>query len=184
MTSIKETTEDTAWYSVPAQEAARRLRKAGVERLPWPEVGRPYDFTLTTTDGKRVRARDLRGKVVLIDCWATGCSPCLAKMQDLKALYEKHHEDGLEVLGVCFDEDGAKARKTVARLGLAWPQVLVPADEVVRDLWQVAAGMRSLKRRDSPAPKALPTDGALARHLERAGRAQAGLPGGPRTVLV
>jgi RNA polymerase sigma factor (sigma-70 family) len=129
-----------------AREAAGRARKAGVEVLPWPEVGQPYDFVLTTPDGKKVRGHDWRGKVVLIDCWATWCSPCMAKMPQLQELYAKHHAAGLEVVGVCWDQDGDKGRKAAGRLGLAWPQVYVPAKEKARALWTEASGIESLPR--------------------------------------
>jgi RNA polymerase sigma factor (sigma-70 family) len=131
---------------VVANEAAVRARKAGVEVPPFPIVGKGYDFTLTAMDGKKVRARDLRGKVVLIDCWATWCSPCMAKMSKLKELYEEHHKEGLEIVGLCFDQDAQKARKAIKRLGLGWTQVLVPAEEKAREFWAEAAGIESLPR--------------------------------------
>jgi len=54
-----------------ARAALQRARKEGVEVLPWPEVGQPFDFILTASDGRKLRSADLRGKVILIDCWAT-----------------------------------------------------------------------------------------------------------------
>jgi thiol-disulfide isomerase/thioredoxin len=131
---------------VEAKDAARRAREAGVEVLPFPEVGRAYDFTLTATDGKKVRGRDLRSKVVLIDCWATWCTPCVAKMPRLKEFYRRHHKEGLEVVGVCFDQDARKAEGAIKRLGLPWAQVLVPAGEKERELWSSASALESLPR--------------------------------------
>jgi thiol-disulfide isomerase/thioredoxin len=131
---------------VRAKEAFDRAKTTGLEVLPFPEAGTVYEFVVTTMDGKRVRSRDLRGKVVLIDCWATWCSPRMAKMPQLKALYEKHHKDGLEIVGVCFDHDAEKARRTIKSKGLDWPQVLVPADEKTRGLWEEAAGIEALPR--------------------------------------
>src|SRR5262245_16708506 len=70
----------------------------------------------------------------------------MAKMPELKKLYEQHRKDGLEIVGVCFDRDADKARKTVTSKGLDWPQVLVPADEKIRDLWEEATGIEALPR--------------------------------------
>jgi RNA polymerase sigma factor (sigma-70 family) len=130
-------------------ESAQSIAKArarGIDLLPWPRVGEPYDFTLKTSDGRVLRSHDLKGKVVLIDCWATWCSPCMAKMPRLKELYEKHHGDGLEIIGLNFDHDPAHARRSIATLGLPWAEVFVPTDEPTRELWETAAGIESLPR--------------------------------------
>ena len=70
----------------------------------------------------------------------------MAKMPELKDLYEKHRQDGLTVVGVCWDQDVGKARQAIERHGLAWTHVLVPADEKARELWSEAAGIESLPR--------------------------------------
>jgi thiol-disulfide isomerase/thioredoxin len=129
-----------------AKLAAERAQKAGVEVLSLPQLGESYDFALTTMDGQKIRARDLRGKVVLLDCWATWCSPCMAQLPEIKAFYEKWHQDGLEVLGINFDHDAEKVTKTCQQLGLAWPQVIVPKDAATRQLWQEASGIGGLPR--------------------------------------
>ena len=127
-------------------EAIEKARGKGIDLLPWPRVGEPYDFTLKTGDGQVLRSRDLKGKVVLIDCWATWCSPCMAKMPKLKELYEKRHGEGLEVVGVNFDQDQEKARQILKGLGLPWAEVFVPTDEATRETWEKAAGIEGLPR--------------------------------------
>jgi peroxiredoxin len=129
-----------------ALEAAKRARKEGVEVLPFAEVGKIYDFTLTSIDGKKVHTKDLRGKVVVIDCWATWCSPCMALLPELKELYAKHHKDGLEVIGISFDQVAGKAESACKKLGLTWTQVLAPSDEKTRQLWTEASGISALPR--------------------------------------
>jgi len=129
---------------VVAREAAVRAAKAGVELLPWPEVGQPMDFQLTGLDGKKIRSQDLHGKVVLVDCWSTTCAPCLAKMPKLKSLYTKYHEQGLEIVGVCFDLQADTARKTIARFQLTWPQVLAGPDRTAIEFWHTASGVNAL----------------------------------------
>jgi thiol-disulfide isomerase/thioredoxin len=131
---------------VIAREAAARAAKEGVEVPSFPQVGEPYAFTLTTADGTKISSRDLRGKVVLVDCWATWCSPCVALLPEIKALYEKWHGDGLEVVGISFDNNAGKAKAKCGELGLTWPQVIVPADDKTRTLWQEAAGIAILPR--------------------------------------
>jgi thiol-disulfide isomerase/thioredoxin len=129
-----------------AARAVAGARAAGVEVLPLSRVGRAYDFVLTTLDGKKVRSRDLRGKVVLIDCWSTACVPCMEKMPALKALYQKHHPGGFEIIGVSLDTDAAKLRKVCQARDLTWPQVLVPADGKKRRLWMEATGGAGVPR--------------------------------------
>jgi RNA polymerase sigma factor (sigma-70 family) len=124
-----------------AARALERARANGIEVLPPSRIGEVYDFTLTTLDGKRIRGRDLRGKVVLIACWTIGCESCMEKMPKLKQLYDKRHKDGLEILGVSLDRDAETVRKVCAKKGLTWPQVLVPNDDKIRDLWYEAAGL-------------------------------------------
>ncbi len=120
--------------------ALERARKAGIEVLPPGYEGEAYDFTLTTLDGKQVRAADLRGRMVLIHCWSTTYNP---NAEGLKQLYDRHHKDGLEIIGVCLDQDAARVKKVCAEKGLTWPQVLVPVkDEKTRQLWIEATGLR------------------------------------------
>jgi peroxiredoxin len=129
-----------------AARAFERARKAGVEVLPPSHIGEVYDFALTTLNGNRIRGRDLRGKVVLIDCWSTSCVPCVEKMSKLKQLYNKRHKDGFEIIGVSFDPDAETVRKACAKDGLTWPQVLVPDDGETRELWYEAAELTSVPR--------------------------------------
>jgi uncharacterized protein (TIGR03067 family) len=134
-----------------AEEAAavlafQQAREAAIELPPRPQIDAAYPFALTATDGRIVRSAALKGKVVLIDCWAGWCSPCMAKMPDLKKLYERRHDDGFEVLGLNFDRDHATAERLVKTLALPWPEVFVPVDDHTRRLWAEGTGIVNLPR--------------------------------------
>jgi thiol-disulfide isomerase/thioredoxin len=88
----------------------------------------------------------MKGKVVLIDCWAGWCSPCMAKMPQLKTLYEGRHGDGFEVIGVNFDKDRTRGEQLVKTVALPWPEVFVPGDDRTRRLWTEGPGIASLPR--------------------------------------
>ncbi len=83
-------------------------------------------FEAKTTDGKSVKfPEDYKGKIVLLDFWATWCPPCRAEVPNLAAAYEKYHAQGLEVLGVSLDRanDGAKLAKFTQDNKMPWPQI-------------------------------------------------------------
>lgn len=97
-------------------------------------IGHPLpDFVgVRTQKGDRIDLERLRGKVVLIDFWALWCHSCIEEMPDLKRIYETHHQNGLETIGVCFcytsTNPGEMAAKNVeidalmAKLGIPWEQ--------------------------------------------------------------
>ncbi len=97
----------------------RRLREA---------VGKPFDleFTEAITD-KTISMKDLKGKVVVVDFWATWCGPCIAEMPNMKKLYAEYKDKGVEFIGVSLDqpkEQGGldKLKEFVAKNEIAWPQ--------------------------------------------------------------
>jgi peroxiredoxin len=71
---------------------------------------RAPDFTLEALDGTKVSLKNYRGKVVLINFWATWCPPCRAEIPEIEAAFEARQDDGFVVFGVNVEE----ARETVA----------------------------------------------------------------------
>jgi thiol-disulfide isomerase/thioredoxin len=63
-------------------------------------------FTLKTSDGKVVDLAKLKGKVVLVNFWATWCGPCRAEIPDFIEAYKANKGKGLEIVGIALDEDG------------------------------------------------------------------------------
>jgi peroxiredoxin len=86
------------------------------------EIGKPLDVRFTALDGRGVDLAKLKGKVVLVDFWATDCGPCVGEMPRIKAAYEKLHERGFEIIGISLDEKESALRKFVREKNLTWPQ--------------------------------------------------------------
>jgi thiol-disulfide isomerase/thioredoxin len=68
------------------------------------------DLQLESIEGRHLKLSDLKGKVVLIDFWATWCGPCVQEMPALKKLHQKYKEKGLEIVAVSIDDDSSKVR--------------------------------------------------------------------------
>ncbi|HLP78851.1 MAG TPA: TlpA disulfide reductase family protein [Candidatus Paceibacterota bacterium] len=85
---------------------------------------KPFDLAFVAVDGRLVDLKNLRGKPVLIDFWATWCVPCVKQMPTLKRLYAGYHEKGFEIIGVSLDlsDDKRKLIDFIAKNDLAWPQ--------------------------------------------------------------
>lgn len=106
---------------------AEETKPKGTEWIPVglmkPVVGEVYDFTVVDTAGKTITSRYLRGKVIVIDFWATWCPPCLKAIPHLKELRAKYHDKGLEIVGISMDSRRSDLEKFVKREGISWPQV-------------------------------------------------------------
>ena len=68
-------------------------------------TGDPVKVSGKTLDGQPFDISQYKGKVVVVDFWATWCGPCRAELPNLKNVYEKYHDKGLEVVGVSLDEN-------------------------------------------------------------------------------
>jgi peroxiredoxin len=91
------------------------------------------DFALRDVQGRTVRLSDHRGKVVLLNFWATWCVPCKGEMPHLQRIYEAHKGDGFVVLGISMDgpESIANVAPEVRRYGLTYPILLDEETRVV-----------------------------------------------------
>jgi thiol-disulfide isomerase/thioredoxin len=83
----------------------------------------PMELSFTAVDGRKVDLAQLRGQVVLIDCWATWCVPCVKELPNIKAALAKWGAKGFTVVGITFDRlpDREKLVKFVADEKLVWP---------------------------------------------------------------
>jgi thiol-disulfide isomerase/thioredoxin len=82
-------------------------------------------FALRDLDGKTVRLSDYRGKVVLINFWATWCPPCRAEMPDLVRLQREHARQGLQIIGITYPpEQKDRVRRFARSLKVNYPIIL------------------------------------------------------------
>lgn len=82
----------------------------------------PLDLKFTALDGTEIDLAKMRGKVVLIDFWATWCGPCVQEVPNVVEAYEDFHPKGFEIIGVSLDKDKAKLEAFIKEKGMAWPQ--------------------------------------------------------------
>ena len=87
------------------------------------------DFTLSDLQGHPWHLQELRGKVVLVNFWATWCPPCRKEMPDLQALYDKYKDQGFVVLAIS-DEEMAKVTPFIGQRGISYPVLLDPGRKV------------------------------------------------------
>ena len=95
----------------------------------------PVDFALPDLQGNSVRLSDLRGKVVLINFWATWCYPCRIEMPSMDALYQDYRDKGFEILAISIDvKETEVVVSFVEEYGLTFPVLLAPRNVVGRRL--------------------------------------------------
>src|SRR5215813_10403167 len=76
------------------------------------------DFALRSLEGPNLRLQEQRGRVVMVNFWATWCGPCRVEMPHLARLYEKYRASGFQLLGINIDEDPRQAATVANKLGL------------------------------------------------------------------
>ncbi len=85
-------------------------------------VGKPLPVQFQAADGREINATTLSNKVVLVDFWASWCPPCVASIPGLVKLYAQYHTNGLEIVGINFDDDTNAARNCIEKNDVTWPQ--------------------------------------------------------------
>jgi peroxiredoxin len=94
------------------------------------------DFTLKSSTGSNVKLSEFRGRVVLVNFWATWCTPCKEELPFFNTLYRRYQNLGLEVLGVNIDKVSSHGAKMSAALGLSFPVLFDPTGKT-SNLYQI-----------------------------------------------
>lgn len=94
------------------------------------------DFTLKSSTGSNVKLSELRGRVVLVNFWATWCTPCKEELPFFNTLYRRYQNLGLEVLGVNIDKVSSQGAKMSQALGLSFPVLFDPTGKTSK-LYQI-----------------------------------------------
>jgi peroxiredoxin len=116
--------------------AALVLAAARAGAVIAPSAAAP-DFTLRTLDGPNMRLAEQRGRVVMINFWATWCGPCRQEMPQLSKLYDKYRASGFVLFGVNVDDDVRNATEVAAKLAVSFP-VLLDTDKTVSKLYDLS----------------------------------------------
>jgi thiol-disulfide isomerase/thioredoxin len=112
---LQEITNSSAASDESKQSATGELKKLDL-------VGKPVDLRFTAVDGREVDVSKMKGKVVMIDFWATWCGPCVAEFPHVKEAFEKNHPKGFEIVGVSLDQEKESLTQFVSGHNMAWPQ--------------------------------------------------------------
>jgi len=107
---------DTILASIEKQAAAKKIQAALAVGTVFP------DFNEKDLAGKPLSVANYKGKVVLVDFWATWCGPCVGELPNVLKTYEKYHAKGFEIIGISLDDSKDALDKFIKDKGVSWVQ--------------------------------------------------------------
>lgn len=120
------------------------------------DIGRtPPDFVLQTPNGDAVRFSDLRGQPVLVNFWASWCTPCRQEMPEVVRASARHADSGLVVLAVDLQENAAAVREFADDFGMTFP-IVIDRNGQVADAWRIGGPVEGI-----PASYFIDADGVV-----------------------
>jgi thiol-disulfide isomerase/thioredoxin len=111
-------------------------------QIETPNIADPrLDFSVLKTNGDSLKLSSMKGKVILLDFWASWCGPCRVSNKQLVKLYAKYKANGFEILGVSLDDNLNDWKKAIAKDKITWLQGIDTRgwDAVSASKWQVEA---------------------------------------------
>jgi peroxiredoxin len=115
---------DSKTAKAAQEEADIRKQQAEAEKIQSTLVkGSKFpDFNVQDLFGKPLSIANYKGKVVLLDFWATWCGPCVGELPNVLKTYEKHHDQGFEIIGISLDSDEARLKSFIEQRKMPWQQ--------------------------------------------------------------
>jgi thiol-disulfide isomerase/thioredoxin len=107
---------DAILAAVKRQEEAKKISASLTSGSVFP------DFSVKDLAGKPLSIANYKGKVLLIDFWATWCGPCVAELPNVLKTYEQYHGKGFDIIGISLDQDRSKLESFLQRRSMTWPQ--------------------------------------------------------------
>ena len=98
-----------------------------------PQPGAPVpDFQLTTLDGKEIGLGALQGQVVVVNFFASWCTPCREEAADLEATWRVYEDQGVQFIGIAYKDAKSRAQAFLAEFGATYPSAVDPANRTAR----------------------------------------------------